>query len=134
MNTATTVFLCVVALVASGLAVAAGTNTSAALPAAAVAVTAAALLLVDVAARTRWPPGRPIPTLSADPARVRSSLQAGAYGRPALVRLLDNLDRSGGNVSRSGTTIEELARIQALNPERFREYLDARVNDLERQT
>jgi hypothetical protein len=134
MNTATTVFLSIVAVLASGLAIAAGTDESTALLAAAIAVTAAALLLFEVVARTRWPPGRPLPTLPADPSRVRSSIQAGPHGRPALVWLLDNLERAGGNPYRPGTTVEELDRLQALSPNEFREYLDRRVSDLERQT
>jgi len=134
MNTGLTVLLCAVAIVASGLAVAAGTNASAAVPAAAIAVVAGALLLVEITASTRWPPGRPLPTLPADPARVRSSFEAGGHGRPALVLLLDNLERSGGNPNRPNTTLPELARIRALSPEEFREYLTARVGYLERQT
>jgi len=133
MNTGFTVLLCVVALLASGLAVAAGTNSSAALPAAAVAVAAGALLLFGVVGRTRWPPGRPIPTLPADPARVRSSLRAGEHGRPALVLLLDNLERAARDPHRPNTTVAELARLRALSPEEFREYLTARVSELERQ-
>jgi len=134
MNAAATVLLCVVAVLASGLAIAAGTNEATALPAASVAVTAAALLLVGVVAQTRWPPGRPLPTLPADPARVRSSLRAGAHGRSALVWLLDNLERTGGSSNRPNTSMEELGRLQALSPEEFREYLGERVSYLERQT
>jgi hypothetical protein len=134
MNRALTILLCLVALLASGLAIAAGTNASVALPVAAVAVGAGALLLVEVVGRTRWPPGRPLPALPADPARVRSSLRAGEYGRPALVLLLDNLERSGGNPHRPNTSLDELARLRALSPEEFRRYLTARVNELERQT
>jgi hypothetical protein len=134
MNAAFTVLLCIVAIVASGLAVAAGTNEGLALPTATIAVAAAALLLVRVVTETRWPPGRPLPTLPADPARVRSSLRAGARGRPALVLLLDSLERAGGNPNRPNTTIEEIARLGTLSPEEFREYLTQRVSFLEGQT
>jgi len=134
MNRALTILLCLVALLASGLAIAAGTNASVALPGAAVAVGAGALLLFEVVGRTRWPPGRPLPALPADPARVRSSLRAGEHGRPALVLLLDNLERSGGNPHRPNTPLEELTRLRALSPEEFRAYLAARVSELERQT
>jgi hypothetical protein len=134
MTRAFTVFLCIVAIVASGLAIAAGTNGSTALPAAVVAVVAAALLLYAVVGQTRWPPDRPLPTLRADPGRVRSSLEAGEHGRPALVLLLDNLERSGGNPYRPNTTIEELHRLQKLSPAEFRQYLRKRVRTLERQT
>lgn len=134
MNAAWTVLLCVVVAVASALAVVAGTNETLVVPTAAVAVVAGALLLVGVVARTRWPPGRPVPTLPADPARVRSSLEAGAHGRTALVLLLDNLERSGGNPNRPNTTVEELARLRTLTRAEFREYLVARVSYLERLT
>jgi hypothetical protein len=133
MNAALTILLCIVALVASGLAIAAGSNAATALPMAAVAVIAGALLLGMIVEQTRWPPQRPLPTLPADPARVRSSLGAGEHGRPALVHLLDTLDRSGGNAHRPNTTIEEMARLKALRPEEFRQYLETRVNALEQQ-
>lgn len=132
MNTGVTILLCVVAVIASGLAVAAGSNASDAIPAAGVAVAAGALLLIGVAGRTRWPAGRAIPTLPADPARVRSSLQAGEHGRPALVLLLDNLERAARDPNRRNTTIAELARLRALSAEEFRNYLDTRVRELER--
>ena len=134
MNAAFRVLLCVVAIVASGLAVAAGTNEGLAIAMAALAVAAAAFLLVGVVAETRWPPGRPLPPLPADPARVRSSLGAGARGRPALVLLLDGIERAGGSPNRPNTTVDELARLVALSPDEFREYLVARVSYLEGQT
>jgi len=133
MNTGLTVFLCVLAAVASGLAAAAGSNAATAIPAAAVAVAAGALLLIEVVGQTRWPPGRPLPSLPADPARVRSSMEAGEYGRPALVLLLDNLERSTRNPTRPNTPLEEIARLRALSPEEFRAYLSDRVSELERQ-
>jgi hypothetical protein len=131
MNVAFTVLLGVVAVVASGLAVAAGTNEGLAVPTASIAVVAAALLLVQVVTNTRWPPGRPLPTLSADPGRVRSSLRAGTRGRPALVLLLDSLERAEGNPNRPNTTLEEIARLGTLSPEEFRKYLTQRVSSLE---
>jgi len=134
MNRALTVFLCIVAVLATGLAVAAGSNISLVLPVALIAVVAAALLLAGVAARTRWPPNRPLPTLPADPALVRSSIGSGPSGRPALVLLLDQLERSEKNPARPNTTIEELERIRALRPDEFRSYLAARVDFLERDT
>jgi hypothetical protein len=134
MNVAATVFLCVVAVLATALAVVAGTNEAAVLPAALVAVAAGALLLAGVIERTRWPRVRSLPAATADPARVRSSLEAGVWGRPALISLLDNLERAGGNPTLANPSIEELARLQALSPEEFRRYLAARVNDLERRT
>lgn len=134
MNLATTVLLCVVAVLASGWAIVAGTNEAIVVPAATVAVGAAAFLLVSVVASTRWPASRPIAGAPADPARVRSSFEAGVWGRPALIALLDNLDRAAGKPDFSNTTVEELDRLQALSPEQFRRYLVGRVNDLEGRT
>jgi len=134
MNVATTVLLCVVAVLASGLAIAAGTNEALVLPAATVAVVAAALLLAGVAERTRWPSGRALPVLPADPARVRSSLAAGVRGRPTIVWLLDNLERSAGTPNVPVPSDEEIARLKSLRPEEFREYVAARVAELERRT
>jgi len=134
MNAAATVVLCAVAIVATFFAVSAGTNAEQAVPAAAVAVGAGALLLVGIVERTRWPRPRGIPTVPPDPARVRSMLEAGAFGRPSLVRLLDSIERTGGNPNASPASPEEIARLQTLSREKFRAYLDDRVSDLERRT
>jgi len=134
MNTFLTVLLCVVALLATGAAVAAGTNAAVAVGAASVAVGASGLLLVGIVARTRWPPGRPLVASPADPARVRSSLEAGTRGRSSLVELLDTLEWRAGNPDRTRTSVEEIARLRELPAEEFREYLSRRVSDLERRT
>jgi len=134
MKTGVTLVLCVVAVVAAGVAIAAGPNQGLALPAAAIAVTAAALLLVGVVERTRWPPTLLLPELSADPARVRASIEAGASGRTDLIALLDRLDRQSGARQFSSTSPKELARLQTLSGEEFQEYLSVRVGDLEQRT
>jgi len=134
MNSALTVLLCAVAMVATLVAVAADTNAGIAVPAGAIAVAAAAFLLVGIVERTRWPVVRVMPTLRADPARVRSMLQAGSFGRPSLVRLLDALDRTSGHPETSPTSLDEIARLQSLSHERFQAYLGERVSDLERRT
>ena len=134
MNIVATILLGVVAAVATGLAVAAGTNASLAIPAATAAVAAGALFLVGVVEQTRWPSGRPLPTVPVDPARVRSSLAAGPRGRPALVYLLDNLERSGGTMNVPVPSDAELRHLAQLSREEFRQYLTDRVNDLEGRT
>ncbi len=134
MNGALAVTLCAVAMVATFVAVGAGANASLAIPAAAVAVGAAAFLLVGIVGRTRWPVLRELPTLRADPALVRSMLQAGSLGRPSLVRMLDALDRTSGHPDAPVTPVTEIARLQSLPRDRFLAYLDARVSDLERRT
>ena len=134
MNVPATVLLCAIAVVASGVAIAAGSNEAVAIGAATVAVGAAALLLVGVVERTRWPRGRALPISPADPARVRSSLEAGIRGRTSLVELLDTLEWRAGNLERTRTSVEELERLRGLEPEEFRKYLAARVSDLERRS
>lgn len=134
MNLGLAVLLGIVAVVMTGIAVAAGTNQDEVIPAATVAVAAAAGLLVGVSDYTRWPRGRTIPTLPADPARVRASLGAGVMGRAALISLLDALERSGGNTAAGITPPDEVKRLRSLNSPEFRKYLEVRVSDLEKRT
>jgi len=134
MNTGTTVLLCVVAGVAAGVAVAAGTNLAVIVPAAAVAVGAASLLLLGMVERIRWPDGSTAAPTPTEIGRVRTSLTSGAWGRSDLVALLDHLDRSEAGKQLPSTPAEEVTRLQALSREEFREYLRVRVGDLERRT
>lgn len=134
MNAGTTVLLCVATAVGAGIAVAAGTNLTVIVPAAAVAVGAASLLLFGVVERVRWPEVAPVTATPADIGRVRSSMTSGAWGRADLIALLDHLDRSGAGRQLPSTSPEEVARLQRLSREEFREYLRARVSDLERRT
>jgi hypothetical protein len=134
MSPGLTALLCVGAAFAAAVAVAAGPNESLAVPAASVSVAAGALLLVGVVERTRWPSRPPVAGPTADPARVRSSFEAGARGRNELIVLLDRLERGEGERYLSYRPPEELARLQALAPEAFRQYLGDRVSDLEGRT
>jgi hypothetical protein len=134
MNQGLTALLCAVAVVAAVLAVVAGTNEALVLPEASVSVVAAALLLVGVLGRTRWPAARPIPSPPADPAHVRASFEAGINGRRDLVTLLDYLERSERGGRMASSSPDEIARLEALGPDKFRAYLGERVSDLERRT
>jgi hypothetical protein len=134
MNRALTVALCAVAILATLLAIDAGTNAGVAIPAGAAAATAGALLLGGIVERTRWPRVREMPTLREDPMRVRTMVAAGTLGRPSLIRLLDALQRTGVSPDASPASPEEIARLQGLSREKFREYLNSRVSDLERRT
>jgi len=134
MNRVLAVAVTAVASGATLVAVVGGTDATLVVPAGAVAVGSAALLLVGIVERTRWPVLREMPTLRADPERVRSMLQAGSFGRPSLVRLLDALDRTGGHPDASLTSPDEITRLQSLPREQFQAYLDLRVSDLERGT
>ena len=122
------------AVVASAIAVLADANLAVAIPAAATAVAAAAFLLYGIVEQTRWPEGRPAPSLAADPARIRSSLGSGVRGRAALVALLDSLERTGGYPTDHVVPPEVVARLEALSPEEFRAYLASRLSVLERRT
>jgi len=134
MNLSTVVFLCVVAVLASAAAIAAGGNLGLALPAATIAVGAAALLLVAVLDRTQWPTFGGPPSEPSSTTRVQSAFQAGRAGRVELLALLDALDRESGTAPRPPLTATEVATFQSADPEQFRRYLDARIGDLERRT
>jgi len=133
MNSGVTWVLGVVTLLAAGLAIAAGSNDAISVPLGAIAVGVAALLLFGVLERTRWSAARPDPASRADPGHVRAALREGAFGRTELIALLDRLDRTAGS-RLANTTAQEVDRIQALPPDEFREYLAARVGELERRT
>jgi hypothetical protein len=121
----------VVAALATGVAVWAGRNVLVAIPAAAVAVGASLLLLVEV-----WgipPPTRPASgTFSQNPrASVRDLFRAGRIGREGIVEMLDRLERAGPNPLLPGRTPEELERIARLPRPEFREYVRTRLAELE---
>lgn len=134
MNTGTVVFLCVVAAAAAGTSIAVGSNLSVAVPAAAIAVAAGAVLLVGIVEKTRWPSARSSPTRDAAPAKVRSSFRAGRLGRLELIELLDSLEWASGGPRPRALSFEELNRLEALEPKAFRNYLEERISDLERRT
>ena len=134
MNTGTVVLLAILVTLASAGAIVAGTNVTLAVPAAAAAVGAAALLLVGVLDRVIWPStttGVHTQTLAT---RVRVALAAGKHGRRELIAFLDSLERSGFGLATPLLSAEELQRLLAGTPEEFRRYLDTRLRDLERRT
>jgi hypothetical protein len=147
MNLSTVVFLCVVAAAAAGVAIVAGANQAVAIPLGGVAVGVAAFLLVNVTSSIRWPSPPPRPGTTSSSMGVRSALSAGTLGRLEVVALLDSLDRHEGLSGFTPLTddeaarlralgsagIREIARLQALSPGEFREYLRARVSELERR-
>jgi len=135
MNLSTAIFLGVVATLAAAAAIIAGPDTGIAIPAAAVAVGAAAVLLVTVLDRTLWPSPSPRSRASASSTQVRSAFEAGEYGRLELLSLLDTLEQeSASSPARPGLSSEQIATLQAMTPEAFRGYLNARVTELERRT
>jgi len=133
MNSGVTWVLVVVTFLAAGVAILAGSNESISVPLGALAVGAAALLLFGVLERTRWSVRRPDSASRADPGHVRAALREGTFGRTELIALLDRLDRTAGS-RLVNTTAQEVDRLQTLSAEEFREYLAARVGELERRT
>jgi len=134
MNLGTVVLLGLVATLAAALAILAGPDTTFAVPAAAIAVGAAALLLLGVLERTDWSStgARSLP--SAPTTRIRRAFEAGKHGRRELIAMLDSLERSGFGTGPPGHSAEELDHLLTETPGEFRRYLDARVSDLEGRT
>jgi len=120
-----------VAVIAIGIAVWAGRNVVVAIPAAAVAIGAGLLLLVEV-----WgvpPATRPMPgPLGQNPrATVRDLFRSGRIGREEIVELLDRLERAGPTPRLPGRSAEEVERLARLSRPEFREYVRGRIDDLE---
>ncbi len=120
----------IVAVVATVVAVVSGDHLSYALPAAAIAVLAAALLFVRTwSARARRPEPPPPPRTDVD--RMRLAFHSGRLGREELVLTLNRLERSFLDRDLPPPSVDELARITALPPEQFLGYLRSRVDRLE---
>jgi hypothetical protein len=127
--------LVALAVVATGLAIWAGPNLTFAVPAAATALIAAALLFVEIAARpTLATPRAEAPTRRSTPNDVRAALTSGRFGRERLVVLLDRLERAGPNPELGLLSVPELRSILAMSPREFRGYLDRRLAYLEANT
>jgi hypothetical protein len=120
-----------IAVLATALAVGAGSDLVIAIPAAGLAVLAADLLFVGawLDARDRRAP--PTPRSPHEVSRLRLALRSGPLGREDLVLALDRLERSGPNpdlLPRTGTEVDALVRLP---PSEFRQYLRQRLDDLE---
>jgi len=134
MNAATVILLVLIAAAAATAAIVVGSNASLAIPAAAVAVGAAAFLLLGALDRVAWrSAGHGVPPRSST-TRLRTALAAGKHGRRELLAYLDSIERGGFGLSTPVLSMEELNRLLEEPPEEFRRYIDARVRDLERRT
>jgi hypothetical protein len=125
-------YLLAIAFVATAVAVWADTNLAVAVPAAGVALIAAALLFLDAWAAG----GRPILRASVrrPPAlhdSLRVAFRSGRMGRETVVDLLDRLERAGPNPELPARRPEELASLARLSPAEFRDYLRQRLDELE---
>ena len=132
MNRPLTAFAGAVAAVATGVAVWAGTNVALALPAATVAVAAAALLFVESVPSVTRRGLPPVPLRSSSGVdRIRTAFRTGRVGRELIVSLLDNYERTGPNPAFAGRRPEEQARLARLTGSEFREYVRGRIDELE---
>ncbi len=131
MRSAATWALPLVAAVATALAVLAGGNLALALPAAALAVLAAALLFArGWSKRARRPdplPARP----RTDTDRLRLAFHSGRIGREEVVIALNRLERSFLDPGVPPPAVDELTRVAALPPDQFRAYVRAQLDRLE---
>jgi len=124
-----------VAVIATGVALWGGGAIAISIPAAAVAVGAAVLLLVEA-----WglPPPRPPVSRGSSGANprgaIRDSFRLGRVGREQILEELDRLERTGPNPALPGRVSEEFDRIARLTRDEFREYVRARLDDLEVRT
>jgi hypothetical protein len=132
MNLAWGGFLAVVAVVSTGIAIWAGDSFALAVPAASVAVLAAALLLAD--AFLGRPRAARLPEGSSEPREVetvRAAFRSGRLGREAIADLLDRLERAGPNPGLPSRRSEETRRLMRMPYADFRNYVRHRLDDLE---
>jgi hypothetical protein len=120
-----------VALAATVLAVVAGGNLSIALPAAAIAVLAAALLFARSWSRRARAPDPPPPPARTDTDRLRLAFHSGRLGREEVAVALNRLERSFLDPNLAPPPVDELSRVAALPPEQFRSYVARKLDRLE---
>jgi hypothetical protein len=123
--------LALVAAGATALAVVAGGNLGVALPFAAVAVVAAALLFARTWSQ-RARPTDPTPVAPrTDTDRLRFAFRSGRIGREEIVLALNRVERSLVDPDLPPPSLDELTRLAELPPERFLQYVDWKLSRLE---
>lgn len=126
------VLLLTLALLATGIAVAAEWNLSIALPAAGVAVAAAGLLFGEAwRQRGRSAPAYGPPSSLVATVALRRAFTSGRLGRQAIVDTLDRLERSGRNPELPVRSTDETGQILRMPERQFRDYLRMRLDRLE---
>ena len=120
-----------VAAVATGVAFAAGPTYSIAVPAATVAVVAAALTIVEVILRQRGETGTGAARAPLVPGGIRGAFNGGEPGREDIVLTLDLLERKISRPGLPARTGPEVAEIVGRPPEEFRRYVAERLDELE---
>lgn len=119
-----------VAIIATGVAFAAGPVYALAVPAATVAVVAAALTILEVILRQRGEVGGREYRISRA-VGVRGAFVGGVAGREDVVLTLDLLERRITRPDLPARTPREIAEIARLSPAEFRRYVAKRLDDLE---
>jgi hypothetical protein len=131
MNSLVSWLLPVVAVAATIVAVVAGGNLSLALPSAAIAILAAALLFArSWSRRARAPEPSPPPARS-DTDRLRLAFHSGRLGREEVAIALNRLERSFLDPNAAPPPLDELSRVAALPPDQFRSYVRGKLDRLE---
>jgi hypothetical protein len=121
--------------VAIGVALAAGPNLAIAVPAAGVAVLAAAIYLADaVRDRARAPARAAFAPVASDPDRVATAFRSGRFGRREIVKILDRLERDAPRSTSPVRAAPEIDALADLPPEEFERYVRARVEALEAES
>lgn len=121
-----------VAVVATILAIAAGRNLAVAIPAASVAVAAAAIVLASAPfGRGPLRASAPPAPVRSEPDRLRFAFRSGELGRADLVALLDRLEREGPRPDLPTRSVAELEEIVRLPAREFDGYVLQRVEELE---
>ena len=132
MNLALDGLLLGIAIVATGVSIAAGNHFGVAVPAATLAVLAAGLLIADEALGRARPARRPSSVASREEvAMLRAWFRSGRLGRESITDELDQLERSGPNPQLPRRSAQEMSRIAQMPYSDFRNYVRQRLDDLE---
>lgn len=124
--------LLVVASAAIGTAVYAGPNQGVATAGALVGLAAIGLLVAWPAARAAVDPRSPaLPGVPEVASPFRTALHSGRSGRSEVVAQLDEVERQVARPDRPQTPGPEIARIRTLSRVEFREYVRARLDEIE---
>lgn len=109
----------------------AGPDYGLAVPAATIAVIAAALTVIDALGRHRGPIDGPNLRRSLSPGGVRGAFRGGEASREDIVLTIDLLERKLARPDLPTRSSAELAEICRRSPEQFRRYVADRIASLE---
>lgn len=120
--------------IAIGTAIVAGSNLALAVPAAVAAVALTMFLgLLSVAGSGDRDPGQRPSEESRPTLRIEWALAGDRIHREEVVMLLDQIERGGPNPALPSRPRTEVAKIVAMDPPSFRQYVAGRIDLLERE-